>query len=94
MFVSYLMQMFIILSAWLLYHFYETWARWPVAVTLIPFHGPRKASVLAKQAQTNLRVSDHAAALVSALDEMQKVSAVVEVKAEFGQRPLTSSIHT
>ncbi|KAK0279956.1 hypothetical protein LTR35_001005 [Friedmanniomyces endolithicus] len=72
MFVSYLMQMFIILSAWLLYHFYETWARWPVAVTLIPFHGARKASMLAKKAQTDLRVSDHAAALVSALDEMQK----------------------
>ncbi|KAK0948826.1 hypothetical protein LTR91_026944, partial [Friedmanniomyces endolithicus] len=45
---------------------------WPVAVTLIPFHGARKASMLAKKAQTNLRVSDHAAALVSALDEMQK----------------------
>jgi len=92
MFVSYLMQMFIILSAWLLYHFYETWARWPVAVTLIPFHGPRKASVLAKQAQTSLRVSDHAAALVSALDEMQKVRAMIEVEAEWEQHSLTCCI--
>ncbi|TKA69406.1 hypothetical protein B0A55_07838 [Friedmanniomyces simplex] len=72
MFVSYVMQMGIVLSAWLLFHFYETWAAWPLTITLIPFHGTRKASQLAKQAQNDLRASKHAAALVSALDEMQK----------------------
>ncbi|KAK3114975.1 hypothetical protein LTR53_006154 [Teratosphaeriaceae sp. CCFEE 6253] len=72
MFISYLMQMFIVLSAWILFHFYETWAAWPLTAILMPLHGTRKASQLAQQVQNSIRASKHTAALVAALDEFQK----------------------
>ncbi|KAK4540991.1 hypothetical protein LTR36_008360 [Oleoguttula mirabilis] len=72
MFVSYLMQEFIVLSAWLAYHFYQTWAAWPLAAVLMPFHGPKRASLRADQLQRAIRASHHTAALVSALVEFQK----------------------
>ncbi|KAK5681793.1 hypothetical protein LTS10_006326 [Elasticomyces elasticus] len=72
MFVSYMMQMMIVLSAWVLFHFYENWAAWPLTLFMIPVHGRKRATQLAQQAQNTVRASNHNHALVAALDEMQK----------------------
>ncbi|KAK4963604.1 hypothetical protein LTR10_001233 [Elasticomyces elasticus] len=72
MFVSYMMQMLIVLSAWVLFHFYENWAAWPLTLFMIPVHGRKRATQLAQQAQNTVRASNHNHALVAALDEMQK----------------------
>ena len=66
------MQTFIVLSAWLAYHFYSTWAVWPMTVVLMPIHGPKRASLRADELQRAIRASNHTAALVSALVEFQK----------------------
>ncbi|KAK5693867.1 hypothetical protein LTR17_024953 [Elasticomyces elasticus] len=47
MFVSYMMQMMIVLSAWVLFHFYENWAAWPLTLFMIPVHGRKRATQLA-----------------------------------------------
>jgi len=66
------MQMFIMLSAWLAFHFYQTWAQYPLTVTLMPFRGVKRASDLAGRLQRQIACSHHTAALVSALVEFQK----------------------
>jgi len=71
MFVSYLMQTFIIITAWLAFHFYQTWAQYPMALTLMPFKGVRRASDLAADLQRHVAASHHTDALVIALGEFQ-----------------------
>ncbi|EMC97936.1 hypothetical protein BAUCODRAFT_146537 [Baudoinia panamericana UAMH 10762] len=69
MFVSYLMQMFIVLSAWLLFHLYQTWAGMCGAPNCCP-----QPTALPKLygSEHVPRTSHHSAALVSALVEFQK----------------------
>jgi len=52
MFVSYLMQTFIIFSAWLGFRFFETWAEPPKTQTLVLSRGGRRASILKHQRDT------------------------------------------
>ncbi|KAK4580047.1 hypothetical protein LTR86_000249 [Recurvomyces mirabilis] len=71
MFVSYLMQTFIVLSAWLLFHIYSNWSTYPIFLALVARHGHRRASDLAQEKQAKI-AKGYSDALVSALVEFQK----------------------
>ncbi|KAK5113368.1 hypothetical protein LTR62_003468 [Meristemomyces frigidus] len=70
MFVSYLMQTFIVLSAWILFHVYANWSTYPILLALLPFHGRRRASTVANNIQGRMNFFNDA--LVAALADFQK----------------------
>ncbi|KAH9840418.1 hypothetical protein Tdes44962_MAKER07921 [Teratosphaeria destructans] len=71
-FIAYVMQMAIVLSGWLLYHWNDTWSVWPETLVLLMFrkhYDRKKAWDTALRHQEDRRTSKHCAAIVSALAE-------------------------
>ncbi|KAF2770495.1 hypothetical protein EJ03DRAFT_373617 [Teratosphaeria nubilosa] len=79
-FISYVMQMAIVLSGWLLYHWNDGWSVWPKTLFLLIFrrhYTRKKACDTALRHQEERRKSRHCAAIVSALAEFLTIVCVI-----------------